>query len=61
MNDADEDADVERELNARMRSISGLLPPRSTFVAPAALYLTAILEYVPFISAIHVSMLTRLC
>lgn len=50
MNDSDEDADAEKQLNVRMQSISGLLPPKSAFVAPAALYLTAILEYAPFIS-----------
>lgn len=53
MNDHDEDGDAERQLNSRMQTISGLPPPKLTFVAPAALYLTAILECVfsfPFLS-----------
>lgn len=46
MNDTDEDADVERRLNERMAR-EGVTPPHSSLVAPAALYLTAILECVP--------------
>jgi hypothetical protein len=43
LNDQDENTDAERALHARM---AGLNPPAAQLVAPAALYLTAILECV---------------
>ncbi|KZT70326.1 hypothetical protein DAEQUDRAFT_217603 [Daedalea quercina L-15889] len=45
MNDTDEDGVAERRLNERMRG-SNVQPPHTSEVAPAALYLTAILEAV---------------
>lgn len=44
MNDTDEDEDAERRLNDRMVEAGGSFPPRQSMLAPAALYLTAILE-----------------
>ncbi|TFY56429.1 hypothetical protein EVJ58_g7650 [Rhodofomes roseus] len=44
MNDSDEDGDAERRLSERMKG-SNMSPPHPSEVAPAALYLTAILEY----------------
>jgi hypothetical protein len=44
MNDTDEDAEVERRLDERMVRAGGTTPPHVSLVAPAALYLTAILE-----------------
>lgn len=46
MNDSDEDHDAERRLNQRMIAAGGTYPPKANLLAPAALYLTAILEYV---------------
>ena len=46
MNDTDEDEMVEIQLNNRMAEAGGSFPPRLNLLAPAALYLTAILEYV---------------
>ncbi|TCD63879.1 hypothetical protein EIP91_004819 [Steccherinum ochraceum] len=46
MNDTDEDVDAERRLNDRMVEAGGSFPPRMNMLAPAALYLTAILEHV---------------
>ncbi|KZT06511.1 uncharacterized protein LAESUDRAFT_714246 [Laetiporus sulphureus 93-53] len=43
MNDTDEDTEAERRLNERM---GGALPLSVAELAPAALYLTAILEYI---------------
>jgi hypothetical protein len=43
LNDSDEDAQAENSIQERLRS-QGLDPPKSVIVAPAALYLTAILE-----------------
>ncbi|KAI0784862.1 hypothetical protein C8Q75DRAFT_373065 [Abortiporus biennis] len=46
MNDTDEDIDAERRLNDRMANSGGTFPPKQHLLAPAALYLTAIIEYV---------------
>ncbi|KAI0004969.1 hypothetical protein BJV74DRAFT_316414 [Russula compacta] len=43
LNDSDEDAQAENSIQERLRS-QGVEPPKSIIVAPAALYLTAILE-----------------
>ncbi|KAH9927304.1 uncharacterized protein B0H18DRAFT_1104153 [Fomitopsis serialis] len=43
MNDSDEDGEAERRLSERMKD-SSVSPPQTSEVAPAALYLTAILE-----------------
>ncbi|KAI9507028.1 hypothetical protein F5148DRAFT_1208967 [Russula earlei] len=43
LNDEDEDAQAENVIQQRLRS-QGIDPPKSVIVAPAALYLTAILE-----------------
>jgi hypothetical protein len=43
LNDSDEDAQAENSIQERLRS-QGLDPPKYIIVAPAALYLTAILE-----------------
>lgn len=45
MNDCDEDAEALKRLNLRMEK-SNVVPPDPLEVAPAALYLTAILECV---------------
>ncbi|KAL6307196.1 hypothetical protein BKA93DRAFT_118541 [Sparassis latifolia] len=44
MNDSDEDADAEKRLNAKMGTNNSSAPPKASLLAPAALYLTAILE-----------------
>lgn len=44
MNDVDEDTDAERRLNDRMANNGGGIPPQQHLLAPAALYLTAIIE-----------------
>lgn len=45
LSDSDEDAQAEARLTERMsQGDSGASPPQATLVAPAALYLTAILE-----------------
>lgn len=47
LSDSDEDSQAETRLTERMgKSLSGASPPKPVLVAPAALYLTAILEYV---------------
>ncbi|KAI0686484.1 hypothetical protein BC835DRAFT_1420321 [Cytidiella melzeri] len=46
MNDTDEDAEVEKRLNERMMHAGGSAPPHASLMAPAALYLTAILEQI---------------
>ncbi|KAI0268310.1 hypothetical protein BC834DRAFT_686389 [Gloeopeniophorella convolvens] len=43
LNDSDEDAHAEGKIQERLQS-QGMEPPKSVIVAPAALYLTAILE-----------------
>ncbi|KAH9045454.1 hypothetical protein EDB85DRAFT_2284347 [Lactarius pseudohatsudake] len=43
LNDSDEDAQVENKIQERLQS-QGVEPPKSVVVAPASLYLTAILE-----------------
>ncbi|KAI9466969.1 hypothetical protein BJY52DRAFT_1235607 [Lactarius psammicola] len=43
LNDSDEDAQAENKIQERLQS-QGMEPPKSIIVAPAALYLTAILE-----------------
>lgn len=48
MNDVDEDTDAERRLNDRMTNSGGGIPPQQQLLPPAALYLTAILEYVHY-------------
>ncbi|KAI0774744.1 hypothetical protein BD413DRAFT_472713 [Trametes elegans] len=47
MNDSDEDAEAERRLQQRMEAAGSSSPPNPSLLAPAALYLTAILECVP--------------
>jgi hypothetical protein len=47
LNESDEDASAEARLTDRMTQ-AGVTPPKANVVAPAALYLTAILEYVSF-------------
>lgn len=46
LSDFDGDAELEAHLQARIASASGPAAPRPQAIAPAALYLTAILEYV---------------
>ncbi|KAI0082548.1 hypothetical protein K474DRAFT_1655346 [Panus rudis PR-1116 ss-1] len=46
MNDTDEDSELERRLNDRMVEAGGSYPPKPQLLAPAALYLTAILEHI---------------
>ena len=46
MNDNDEDVEVERKLNEKMQSTGASGPPHASLMAPAALYMTAILECV---------------
>ena len=46
MNDSDEDAEAEQRLQQRMEQAGSSSPPSPALLAPAALYLTAILEYV---------------
>ncbi|KAH8999158.1 hypothetical protein EDB92DRAFT_935755 [Lactarius akahatsu] len=43
LNDSDEDAQVENKIQERLQ-LQGVEPPKSIVVAPASLYLTAILE-----------------
>lgn len=50
MNDSDEDAEAERRLQQRMEAAGSSSPPNPSLLAPAALYLTAILECVPPVS-----------
>lgn len=44
MNDGDEDVEAEKRLIGRMASVGVSAPPQTHLLAPAALYLTAILE-----------------
>ncbi|KAI0650830.1 hypothetical protein C8Q79DRAFT_902758 [Trametes meyenii] len=44
MNDSDEDAEAEKRLQQRMEATGSSSPPNPSLLAPAALYLTAILE-----------------
>ncbi|KAI0658565.1 hypothetical protein C8Q70DRAFT_176147 [Cubamyces menziesii] len=44
MNDSDEDAEAEKRLQQRMEAAGSSSPPNPALLAPAALYLTAILE-----------------
>ncbi|PSR74854.1 hypothetical protein PHLCEN_2v9497 [Hermanssonia centrifuga] len=46
MNDGDEDLEAEKRLNKRMINAGGSSSPHNSLAAPAALYLTAILEHV---------------
>ena len=46
MNDSDEDAEAEQRLQQRMEQAGSSSPPSPALLAPAALYLTAILECV---------------
>jgi len=43
LNDSDEDAQAENSIQERLQA-QGMEPPKSIIAAPAALYLTAILE-----------------
>lgn len=45
LNEGDEDKNAEAKLVERMAA-TGLPPPSDSLLAPAALYLTAIMEYV---------------
>lgn len=46
LSDSDEDPQAEARLTERMgQTAAGVTLPKATLVAPAALYLTAILEY----------------
>lgn len=55
MNDSDEDAEAEKLLQHHMEAAGASSPPSSALLAPAALYLTAILEcvlsYIPIFPA----------
>jgi hypothetical protein len=46
LNDSDEDVNSENRLSERMRDLGHVLTPPAALVAPAALYLTAIIEYI---------------
>ncbi|KAF7789453.1 hypothetical protein EIP86_000398 [Pleurotus ostreatoroseus] len=46
MNDGDEDADAIKRVNDKMSIATGLPVPHTSVMAPASLYLTAILEHV---------------
>ena len=46
MNDSDEDAEAEKLLQHHMEASGASSPPTPALLAPAALYLTAILECV---------------
>lgn len=50
LNDNDENAETERLLAAKLGNDGKNQPPRPALVAPASLYLTAILEYVSYIT-----------
>lgn len=59
LSDSDEDPQAESRLVDRLgKSVNGATPPKATLVAPAALYLTAILEYVLPLSASAIRPLT---
>jgi hypothetical protein len=58
LNEADEDPEAEVRLQNRMGQAGGLSPPKASLVAPASLYLTAILECVAVTSALSLSSLT---
>ena len=49
MNDSDEDAEAEKLLQHHMDAAGASSPPTAALLAPAALYLTAILECVHLI------------
>ena len=57
MNDSDEDGEALRRLSERMKE-SNVAPPDASEVAPAALYLTAILECVSRLLALRSSLTT---
>ena len=46
MNDTDEDAEAIKRVNEKLGVAGGRSPPHASLLAPASLYLTAILEYV---------------
>lgn len=46
MNDTDEDADAIKRVNEKMGVAGSLAPPHTSLLAPASLYITAILECV---------------
>lgn len=58
MNDADEDAEAIKRVNDKMSIATGLPIPHGSVLAPASLYLTAILEYV-YPPRVVLSMLTQ--
>lgn len=45
MNDTDENAEAIKRVNDKL-GVAGRSPPHASLLAPASLYLTAILEYV---------------
>jgi hypothetical protein len=49
LNESDEDATAVARLQEKMTQLGGTTPPVPALVAPASLYLTAILECVPYI------------
>lgn len=55
MNDTDEDADAIKRLNERLAVGGDRSPPYASLLAPASLYLTAILEYVHYVFQFDVS------
>lgn len=59
LNDADEDADAETRLRERMEARGAHNAPKPSDVSPAALYLTAILEYVSPSSGLSVCSCSR--
>jgi hypothetical protein len=44
LNESDDDLEAETRLHDKMRLTGGVSPPKTNLVAPAALYLTAVLE-----------------
>ena len=53
LSDFDGDGEVEAKLQQRITTAGGPAAPRLQAIAPAALYLTAILEYVPHRSTLY--------
>lgn len=58
LNDSDEDFNAENRLSERMRDMGCLVPPPAALVAPAALYLTAVIECVYLASKLETRKLT---
>ena len=61
MNDGDEDADAIKRVNDKMSIATGLPVPHTSVMAPASLYLTAILEYVHPRRTIRIAYLCIAC